>query len=47
MKRKSEKTDGAKYHSIYLEIIIAEIMNTDSICGLVVRVPGYRSRGPG
>jgi hypothetical protein len=22
-------------------------MNLDRLCGLVVRVPGYRSRGPG
>jgi hypothetical protein len=23
------------------------IVRTDRLCGLVVRVPGYRSRGPG
>jgi hypothetical protein len=23
------------------------ILDTDRLCGLVVRVPGYRSRGPG
>jgi hypothetical protein len=27
--------------------IIIKIIAIDSLCGLVVRVPGYRSRGPG
>jgi hypothetical protein len=26
---------------------VTEVRNTDRLCGLVVRVPGYRSRGPG
>jgi hypothetical protein len=27
--------------------IYAEMIGKDRLCGLVVRVPGYRSRGPG
>jgi hypothetical protein len=32
---------------IFLIIISINNSSTDRLCGLVVRVPGYRSRGPG
>jgi hypothetical protein len=31
----------------YIFIVLCLIRHTDSLCGLVMRVPGYRSRGPG
>jgi hypothetical protein len=39
----------ALYSSHCLEIFqkLLEITPPDRLCGLVVRVPGYRSRGPG
>jgi hypothetical protein len=32
---------------IIIIIIIIIIIMMDRLCGIVVRVPGYRSRGPG
>jgi hypothetical protein len=45
-------TDGGKVVNrtcrIKLNVIIVNIhKRRDRLCGLVVRVPGYRSRGPG
>jgi hypothetical protein len=31
----------------FFSFLILYIIVTDRLCGLVVRVPGYRSRGPG
>jgi hypothetical protein len=34
-------------HSLKIDIFTVSIICKDRLCGLVVRVPGYRSRGPG
>jgi hypothetical protein len=36
------------YHALFIPIFLYRVMmNCDRFCGLVVRVPDYRSRGPG
>jgi hypothetical protein len=32
--------------NIFLNIFILNSRDTDRLCGIVVRVPGYKSRGP-
>jgi hypothetical protein len=41
-----KKITFLKKHIIIIIIIIINVI-VDRRCGLVVRVPGYRSRGPG
>jgi hypothetical protein len=51
----SNKNEGYDIHKVPVmkqgrykrtELILMKV-NGDRLCGLVVRVPGYRSRGPG
>jgi hypothetical protein len=42
----AESLQCINYEQINANKITINIMN-DLLCGLVVRVPGYRSRGPG
>jgi hypothetical protein len=36
-----------KYYRKYFAFILLKRYHSDRLCGLVVRVPGYRYRGPG
>jgi hypothetical protein len=38
---------GKKYWIIYFKDWHNTIIHMQRLCGLVVRIPGYRSRGPG